>query len=249
MLDLNAKMQIKSSADITWFPNSWIRLRIAQRIIYFDPAYLRTYFSKYPDKTEFSKWPDPIDGLPNGVEKADFIFISHHHKDHCKKVTSDRLIKLDTKVFAPKSCQKELGDDFIVVSPGEKIEIENDIWLKVVDAYNTEHGTSTKKQHKKGRGVGYILTLSGLTFYHLGDTDFLAEMESIKNIDVAFIPIGGKFTMNIDEAIKTALAINPKIVVPIHNLGQDFSEFASKVHTEGKNIKCIVPTIGQVINI
>jgi L-ascorbate metabolism protein UlaG (beta-lactamase superfamily) len=106
-----------------------------------------------------------------------------------------------------------------------------------------------KKQHKRGRGVGSILTLCGRTFYHLGDTDFLAEMESMKNIDVAFIPIGGKFTMNIDEAVKTALVINPKIVIPIHNLGQDFGEFASKLNAEGIDIKCIVPTIGQVINI
>ena len=132
-----------------------------------------------------------------------------------------------------------------MVSPGETIEIENDIRLTVVNAYNTEHGTSTKKQHTKGRGVGFILTLSGLTFYHLGDTDFLAEKESLRNIDVTFISIGGKFTMNIDEAIKTTLVINPKIVVPIHNLGQDFSEFASKLHTEGKNINESFQRLGK----
>lgn len=242
-------MKSKSTTDITWFPNSWIRLRIDKKIIYFDPAYLRTYFSKYPDKTEFSKWPDPIDGLPNGLEKADFIFITHHHKDHCKKVTTKRLIRQDTKIFAPKSCKKELGDSFILVKPNDRIKIDDNITLTVLNAYNTEQGTSTKKQHKKGKGVGYIFTVNGMTFYHLGDTDFLTEMVSLKEIDVAFVPMGGKFTMDIDEAVKTTLSINPKIVVPIHNLGQDFSEFENKLKAKGKNIECIVPKIGQVIKI
>lgn len=242
-------MKSKYTTDITWFPNSWIRLRIDKRIFYFDPAYLKTYFAKYPDKTEFSKWPDLIDGLPNGLEKADFILITHHHKDHCKKVTTDRLTEHNTKIFAPKSCLKELGDSIVVVSPNDVIEIDHNIKLTVLNAYNTEKGTSTKKQHKKGKGVGYILTIKGISFYHLGDTDFLAEMESLKDIDVAFIPIGGKFTMNINEAVKTTLAINPKLVVPIHNLGEDFMEFENKLKAKGKNIECIIPRIGQVIEL
>ena len=98
--------------DITWFPNSWIRLRMNGRIIYFDPAYLKTYFTNYQDKTEFSSWPGPIDGLPNGLEKAGYIFITHHHKDHCKRVTVDRLRKKETEVFAPRSCLKDLGASF-----------------------------------------------------------------------------------------------------------------------------------------
>lgn len=244
-----AKMKTKSTTDITWFPNSWIRLRIDKKVVYFDPAYLRTYFSKYPDKTEFSKWPNPIDGLPNGLEKADFIFITHHHKDHCKKVTTNRLRKTGTKIYAPKSCLQELGDNIIVVKPNNVIEVNEYIKLTILNAYNTEKGTSTKKQHKKEKGIGFVVIINAMTFYHLGDTDFLTEMESLKNIDVAFVPIGGKFTMDIDEAVKTTLSINPKIVVPIHNLGQDFAEFENKLKAKGKNIECFIPKIGQVIKI
>ena len=103
----------RDKIDITWFPNSWVRIRTGKKVIYFDPAYLTTYFSGYDNKTEFSRWPDPIDGLPNGLEKADYIFIAHHHKDHCKRVTTQRLISENTKVFAPKSCDKELGNMYV----------------------------------------------------------------------------------------------------------------------------------------
>ncbi|NER10422.1 L-ascorbate metabolism protein UlaG, beta-lactamase superfamily [Muriicola jejuensis] len=237
------------ATDITWFPNSWIRLRINKRIVYFDPAYLRTYFSKYSDKTEFSKWPDPIDGLPNGLEKADFIFITHHHKDHCKKETTNRLANQSTRIFAPKSCLKELGSKFTIIEPKQEIEIEHNIKLSIVHAYNTEHGTSTRKQHKKGQGVGFILTIDGLKFYHLGDTDFLTEMESLEDIDIAFVPMGGKFTMNINEAVETTLSINPKTVIPIHNLGQDFKQFEERLRAKTQKIKCIIPIIGKAIKI
>ncbi len=231
--------------DITWFPNSWIRLRTDKKVVYFDPAYLTTYFSNYSDKTEFSIWPDPIDGLPNGLEKADIICITHHHKDHCKKVTIDRLRKKETKVFAPKSCLTELGDTFQLVNINEKVQIEKDIELETVDAYNTENGSSTRKQHKKGKGCGYILTINKKRIYHLGDTDFLQEMKSKKNIDIAFVPMGGKFTMNADEAIEATKTIKPKIVIPIHKLDIDFDDFANGF--KGEKIKCIVPKIGQPI--
>jgi len=73
--------------NIKWFPNSWFQIKTKNQIIYIDPAYLSTYFAKYPKRIEFSKWPDPIDGLPEELEKANIILITHNHKDHCKNVT------------------------------------------------------------------------------------------------------------------------------------------------------------------
>ncbi|NOT36572.1 MAG: MBL fold metallo-hydrolase [Saprospiraceae bacterium] len=236
---------LKGQTDITWFPNSWIRLRTNKKVIYFDPAYLTTYFTNYHDKTEFSKWPGPIDGLPNNLEKADIICITHHHKDHCKKVTTDRLRKKETKVFAPKSCLPELRDSFQVVKIGDRFKIDKDIKLEVVDAYNTVDGSSTRKQHKKGKGCGYVMTLGKLRVYHLGDTDYLPEMKNLKNIDIAFVPMGGKFTMDANEALEATKAISPKIVIPVHKLDKDFGDFAKGL--KGNKIKCLVPEIGKPI--
>jgi L-ascorbate metabolism protein UlaG (beta-lactamase superfamily) len=235
---------LKKQIDITWFPNSWIRIRSGRRVIYFDPAYLKTYFLNYKDKTEFSKWPHPIDGLPDGLEKADYIFITHHHKDHCKKVTSDRLRTSKTKIYAPASCKKELGEMFQTVKPGDNLQLDSELGIRVINAYNTETGSSTRKQHKKGRGVGYVLSIGTLTVYHAGDTDFIPDMTELGNIDVALIPIGGKFTMDIDEAIHTTLVIDPQIVIPIHHLDQNPEMFSLRLQ---QNEKCIIPKIGQPI--
>jgi L-ascorbate metabolism protein UlaG (beta-lactamase superfamily) len=73
--------------SIKWFPPSWIQISAQNKLIYIDPAYLKTYFKNYPKRIEFSSWPEPIDGLPEELEKADLILVTHHHKDHCKRVT------------------------------------------------------------------------------------------------------------------------------------------------------------------
>ena len=57
--------------------------------------------------------------------------------------------------------------------------------------------------------------LDGIRYYIAGDTDKTLENEQVK-CDVAFLPVGGTYTMNAREAVKLAISINPKIVVPIH---------------------------------
>ena len=166
---MKQKGSAKMPVSIKWFPPSWFQIKTKDKIMYIDPAWMRTYFTKYPKKIEFSGWPDPIDGLPEELEKADLIILTHHHKDHCKSVTVNRLKDADTLVVAPKRCIKELGKDINVVAPGDELTFGN-IILKAVDAYNTEQGSSTRKVHHKGMGVGYLMTVEGKTIYHAGDT-------------------------------------------------------------------------------
>ena len=230
--------------SIKWFPPSWFQIKTKDKIIYIDPAYLRTYFTKYPQKIEFSTWPDPIDGLPEELERADVILLTHHHKDHCKSVTVNRLKDADTVVMAPKRCIKELGKDIKVVAPGDEITF-GDIKIKAVDAYNTEQGSSTRKVHHKGIGVGYLISIGGKTIYHAGDTDFIPEMLELGDVDVALLPIGGTFTMDIQEGVDAAIAIKPEIVIPMHYLKADPEEFKEKVGARS-NIKVVPLQIGEV---
>ena len=153
------------SISIQWFPPSWFQIKADDTIVSIDPSYMRTYYTKYPKKIEFSTWPDPIDGLPEELDKADVILVTHHHKDHCKDVTINRLRRGDTAIIAPKRCVKVLGNDITVIASGEEITIGN-IKIKAVDAYNTEEGSSTKKVHHRDNGVGYLVTIKGKTIYH-----------------------------------------------------------------------------------
>lgn len=111
--------------SIKWFPPSWFQIKRGNKVVYIDPAYLKTYFKNYPEKIEFSSWPDEIDGLPEkDLEKADLILITHHHKDHCKRVTINRLKRENTVILAPKVCTKEIGEDIKVINPYEELNFE-----------------------------------------------------------------------------------------------------------------------------
>jgi len=235
------------SISIKWFPPSWFQIKTGNKIMYIDPAYLRTYFTHYPKKIEFSKWPDPIDGLPEELEKADVILLTHHHKDHCKSVTVNRLKHADTLVVAPKRCIKELGKDIKVIEPEEEITF-GDIKIKSVDAYNTEQGSSTRKVHHKGYGVGYLIGTGTNTIYHAGDTDFMPEMREFGDVDMAFLPIGGTYTMDIKEAVEAAIAIKPKVVIPMHRSKADPQEFREKVEAIS-HIKVVPLQIGEVYHL
>ena len=96
---------------IKWFPPSWFQIKAGNHIIYIDPAYLKTNFAHYPKKIEYSKWPDPIDGLPEELEKGDIILITHHHKDHCKSVTVNRL-KKKNKNTGNQAMFQRIGEGF-----------------------------------------------------------------------------------------------------------------------------------------
>ena len=238
----------KMPVSIKWFPPSWFQIKNRDKILYIDPAYLKKYYTKYPKKIEFSTWPDPIDGLPEkDLEKGDVILITHHHKDHCKTVTVNRLRHTDTLVIAPKRCIKELGTDLEVIKPGAEIT-SGAVKIKAVEAYNTEQGNSTKKVHHKGDCVGYLITLKGKTIYHAGDTDFIPEMKELSDIDVALLPIGGTFTMDIQEAVEAAIAIKPKVVIPMHNFKADPQEFKDIVEARS-DIKVVPLKIGEVYHL
>jgi L-ascorbate metabolism protein UlaG (beta-lactamase superfamily) len=237
----------KMPVSIKWFPPSWFQIKTKDKIIYIDPAWMRTYFTKYPKKIEFSRWPDPIDGLPEELEKADVILLTHHHKDHCKSVTVNRLKDADTLVVAPKRCSKELGKDIKVVAPGDEIPF-GDITIKAVDAYNTEQGSSTRKVHHKCDCVGYLMTVEGKTIYHAGDTDYIPEMRELGKVDVALLPIGGTFTMDIQEAVDAAIVIKPGIAIPMHRLKADPEEFKDNVEARS-DIKVVSLKIGEVYHL
>ena len=55
--------------------------------------------------------------------------------------------------------------------------------------------------------------------YHAGDTCLFKDMELIAELyrpEIAFLPIGDRFTMGIREAALATKMIAPRIVIPMH---------------------------------
>lgn len=143
-------------------------------------------------------------------DPADLILITHDHYDH---LSPDDILKIrtpHTQIIIPEQYAAKFKENTIPVQAGDKITVQG-IAVEVVPAYNP-----SKKYHpKSAQNVGYIITMDDTTYYHAGDTDLIPEMKSIKT-DVAFLPVGGTFTMTSDEAAIAAEWIKPRMAIPIH---------------------------------
>jgi len=167
-------------------------------------------------------------------EKADLILVTHSHTDHCDPEKIGKLSGSETVVIAPADCASKIGGNVKTLKPGEEATVGK-VRVKAVQAYNIKRFRSPGIPfHPKGYGVGYLITIGGKTVYHAGDTDFIPEMRELGPVDLALLPSGDIYTMNNAEATEAALAINPKIAVPMHRLSSNPEEFRKRVEGSSK---------------
>ncbi len=146
----------------------------------------------------------------SGGETADLILITHEHHDH-KSLEDIRKIQGEkTVIVVPKGSEADLRGNIRTVRPGEKLTVQG-VDIEAVPAYNIG-----KRFHPKEKGyVAYVFKVDGIAYLHAGDTDAVPELKSVKT-DVAFLPVGGTYTMTAKEAAALADIIRPKVTVPIH---------------------------------
>lgn len=182
---------------------------------------------------------DPYEINENN-NNADIIFITHNHYDHYSENDIKKIYNANTKFIIPKDLEKELlnlgikKENIVTVVPCNNYNVL-DISFKTIPAYNIN-----KPFHpKENNWVGYLINYNNFTYYIAGDTDITEDNKLIK-CDVAFLPIGGKYTMNYKEAAELTNIIKPKIVVPIHyglivGTTEDAIEFSKLIN---KDITC-----------
>ena len=61
-----------------------------------------------------------------------------------------------------------------------------------------------------GEWLGFVIEMDGVRIYHAGDTDFIPEMKDF-TVDIALLPVSGTYVMTAEQAVKAALAIQPKL--------------------------------------
>ena len=153
--------------------------------------------------------------INNEYHDADIIFITHSHFDHYSEEDIDKIIKEETKLIVTKDLEQKVlekvkKENVICVQP-EKNYLVVGINFETIPSYNTN-----KQFHPKSNNwVGYIIDLNGIKYDFAGDTDITEENKKVK-CDVAFVPVGGTYTMTAREAAELVNIIKPKIAVPIH---------------------------------
>jgi L-ascorbate metabolism protein UlaG (beta-lactamase superfamily) len=188
---------IYKNIELRWLGHSGFKIKTENAVVFIDPFRLL---------------------VSDTQEKADFIFITHSHYDHCSIEDIRNITKNGTIIICTPDCQskfRHIVDNIQVkiVEPGKQMQFDDfGIRFWCVRAYNISKNFHAKEED----WVGYIIDFSGILIYHAGDSDLIPEMKNIKEIDIALLPIGGTYTMNAGEAAKAASIIKPKIAVPMH---------------------------------
>ena len=182
---------------------------------------------------------------PYHIEKnyndADMIFITHDHYDHYSEEDIDKVRKNNTIFIVPENLLNKLikkginDENIITLDPGDAENIDG-IKVEAIHSYNID-----KPFHpKENNWLGYVIEIDGVRYYIAGDTDITEENKIIK-CDVAFVPVGGTYTMNFSEAAQLVNIIKPKIAVPIHygsivGTKQDATDFIKLLYSTTKGI-------------
>jgi L-ascorbate metabolism protein UlaG (beta-lactamase superfamily) len=189
---------IKTSAGqlkITFIGHGSLCFTFNGKVIQIDPAGYLYDYDKLPD--------------------ADLILITHQHGDHCDEEAINKILKENTVIFANRLCHDKIGKGEIMDNGDEKTF--EGIKITAVPAYNLVHKRDNGEFfHPKGEGNGYILQFGDTRVYVAGDTENIPEMKSLKDIDIAFLPMNLPYTMTPEMVADAVNMFHPKILYPYH---------------------------------
>jgi L-ascorbate metabolism protein UlaG (beta-lactamase superfamily) len=175
---------------------------------------------------------DPVGGAKRfeGLPRPDLILVTDIHGDHLDGGTLEAVAGDKTALVVPSAVAEKLPEKLrkqaTVLANGETKSVSG-VSIEAVPMYNLT--ADRLKFHSKGRGNGYVFTIGGKRLYISGDTEDIAEMRALKNIDVAFVCMNLPYTMTVEQAASAVREFKPKIVYPYHYRGSDTEKFKQLV--------------------
>ncbi|NQU79406.1 MBL fold metallo-hydrolase [Candidatus Woesearchaeota archaeon] len=186
-------MVLFGNVDLSWLGHSGFKIKdtLHNRVLYVDPFKI------------------------GECEPADAILLTHSHYNHCSIEDIKNISTPKTVILAPADCQSKFRDialrTAVIMSPGRSITMGN-INIEAIPAYNND-----KEFHQKDNGwLGYVIDINSKRIYHSGDSDFIKEMTNLNKIDIALMPVSGKFVMTAKEAAEAVASFEPKLAIPMH---------------------------------
>ena len=151
---------------------------------------------------------DPFDpemvGLKFSKTEADIVTISHGHKDH-------NQFKNVSGINGVSPLMIDMPGEF------EKMGIR-------IFGFQTFHDKTNGSE--RGENIMYKFESEGMSLLHCGDLGMIPEesfLETIGEVDVLLVPVGGFYTIDSDEAVSLVKKIEPSIVIPMHYITEKSS--------------------------
>lgn len=142
---------------------------------------------------------DPFDPGMTGIKfpkvEADVVTVSHQHGDH-------NQTKLIGGTPAP----------LVIDMPGE-FEVKGMRIFGFASFHDKEKGA------KRGENNLYKMEADGVSVLHCGDLGLVLDdnfIDTLGQVDVLLVPVGGVYTITAQEAVSLVKRVEPRIVIPMH---------------------------------
>ncbi|AGB03222.1 metal-dependent hydrolase [Methanoregula formicica] len=160
---------------------------------------------------------DPfIEGGSVAGTSPDLVAVTHGHDDHMGEA-----VAMGKKTVAITEIAKYLKGKGVPVE-GMNIggtQVVDGVSFTMTPALHSTFIAEAGEGFSGGAPAGFVIGMDGVKVYHAGDTGLFSDMKLIGELyhpDVALLPIGGRYTMGVAEAMMAANFIGAKTVIPIH---------------------------------
>ena len=175
------------------------------------------------------------------------ILLTHAHGDHlgqALEIAKDLDIEITAVPELAAYC-REQGAKAKSISLGCWLQYS---WGRAV-FLPAFHSSSLPDGRYGGCPASIFLDIDGARIYHAGDTCLSSEMKTIKELyapQIAMLPIGGNYTMDVDHAAIAAKWLGVKTVIPMHygtfpEIEADVERFIKLVNLNNTSVGVLDP--------
>jgi L-ascorbate metabolism protein UlaG (beta-lactamase superfamily) len=164
-------------------------------------------------------FPEPVTHPIYNTQELTHIFLTHGHGDHMGEAVQLAKDSGATIIANYEICLhlEKQGIKCHAMHIGGRTSMD----FGCVKMTHALHGSGIVTEMGLvygGNPGGYVIEAGGKKLYHAGDTGLTMDMQLLESesIDVALLPIGGNFTMDVADALRAVEFIRPSIAIPMH---------------------------------